>query len=164
MVGAALKDNITQETIGAIVTEVASAIDAEGAQGTLPFKAPGGPEVGRQVMIDATEKDGLMNRCRFSILNPELAPAGEVARIEYEHDKQGQFGVRRVYSVQSVRKNLSGLVLMENFLAESAATVREADFRPISSEAYARATVLSSVQNWARYRAWQRQEAAKGHG
>ena len=162
MVEAALKDDITQETVGAIVTEVAGAFDAEGAQGTLPFKAPDGPEIGRQFMIDATEKDGLMNRCRFSILDPELAPGGEVARIEYEHDKQGKFGVRRVYSVQSVRKNLAGLVLMENFLADAASSVREADFRQIGSEAYARATVLKSVQDWVRYRAWQRQETGKG--
>jgi hypothetical protein len=50
------------------------------------------------------------------------------------------------------------LVLLENFLADDPQLVREEDFRPILSEAYAQQTVLKSVQDWARYRAWQRQE------
>ena len=72
-------------------------------------------------------------------------------RLEYDHDKQGKFEVRRVYSIQSVRRVRGELVLLENFLAENSSDVREADFRPVLSESYARATVLSTVQDWIRY-------------
>ena len=102
-----------------------------------------------------------MNRCRLSFLNPDLAPDGEIVRIEYEHDKQGKYGVHRVYSVQSVRRQGRTLVLLENFLAENVQTVREEDFRPILSEAYAQETVLKSVRDWTGYRAWQLQSGGK---
>jgi hypothetical protein len=154
-------DKLLQATCEAIVQAVATAIDAEPQQNLQQIRMPEGAEVGRQINIDATEKGGLANRCRLSILNSEFAPAGEVVRIEFEHDKQSKYGVHEVYSVQSVRRRANGLVLLENFLAETREGVREEDFRPIMSEAYARKTVLREVEDWARYRAWQRQEAKK---
>lgn len=154
-------DQLLQATCEEIVTVIAQSIEAEPVQSRQVMRLPAGAEVGHQIGIDATEKGGLLNRCRISILNVDAAPAGEAARIEYEHDKQGKFGVRRVYSIQSVRRRYGGLVLLENFLAESPEMVREEDFRPIESEAYARTTVLKAVQDWARYRAWQLQEAHK---
>lgn len=138
-----------------IVAAISKSMNAENPAAVQIMRIPGGPEVGRQFMIDAPKEDGLMNRARLSLMNPDLAPAGEVARIEYESDKQGRFGVKRVYSIQSVRRHGSDLELLENFLAESAATVREDDFRPIESAEYARDTVLKSVQSWVDYRAWQ---------
>jgi len=63
--------------------------------------------------------------------------------------------------VQSVRRWGGKLVLLENFMAESPATVREEDFKPIVSEAYGRGGVLKSVHDWVLYRAWQLQEARK---
>jgi hypothetical protein len=151
------QDQLQPETCEAIVAETARAIDAEPPSQTSDVRMPGGPVVGRQIMIDATEKGGLLNRCRLTVLNADLAPDGEAARLEYEHDKQGKFGIQRVYSIQSVRKRGTKLVLMENFLAPSADAVREEDFRPIGSEAYAQAA-LKTLQDWVRYRAWQLQE------
>ncbi|HEX3082086.1 MAG TPA: hypothetical protein VHQ86_02430 [Candidatus Saccharimonadia bacterium] len=144
-----------------IVTLIAEAVSAE-TKGVRVLKLPGGPEVGKQLTIDAPGEDKLMNQCRLSILNPDLAPAGEAARIEFEHDKPSPSGVHRVYAVQSVRRGVQGgLVLMEDFLAETPQMVREEDFRPITSETYARGTVLKSVQDWTSYRAWQRQQPQK---
>lgn len=154
-------DRLLQTTCQQIVTEIARAVDAEPPGSRKGLRIPGGPEVGRQITIDATEKGGPMSISRFSILDVNLAPAGELARIEYEHDKQGKFGIHRVYSVQSIRRRGGELVLLENFLAENSVTVREEDFRPIGSEAYAQKTVLKGVQDWARYRAWQLQEERK---
>jgi hypothetical protein len=155
------EDQLLQATCESIVTAAAKAIDAEPAGKASNLRLPEGPMVGRQITIDATEKDGPANICRLSVMDPALAPAGEVVRIEYEHDKQGKFGLQRVYSIQSVRQKAGELVLMENFLAESASQVREADFRPIHSEAYAQETVLKTLEDWTRYRAWQLQEARK---
>jgi len=153
-------DELLQETAEAIVTTIAEAIDGE--KGNVQVvHLPNGPEVGRQITIDATEKGGLKNMCRLSFLNPDIAPDGEVVRMEFEHDKQGSYGVHEVYSVQSVRRINRKLVLMENFLAENVHAVREEDFRPILSEAYAKQTVLKSVQDWTRFRKWQRQTAGK---
>ncbi len=154
-------DQLLPTTCQTIVDEVERAVQAEIAQNVQSVLLPGGVAVGKQIVIDATEKTGRVNRCRFSLLNPDRAPAGEVVRIEFEHDKEGKFGVHRVYSVQSVRRVNGVLVLLENFLADDATLVREEDFRPILSESYAQRTVLKSVQDWAKYRAWQRQEAAK---
>jgi hypothetical protein len=138
-----------------IVDVISTAIGAEPPTTVQPLRLPNGQEVGRQIMIDATQADGLMNRCRMMILNADLTPTAEAARIEFEHDKQGTFGVRRVYSVQSVRRERGVMTLVENFLAESARSAREEDFRPITSAQYARDTVLKSVQDWVNYRAWQ---------
>jgi len=102
-----------------------------------------------------------MSLCRFSILDVNSSPESEAVRTEYEHDKKGKFGVHRVYSVQSIRKRADELVLMENFLAEDPASVREQDFRPITPEAYAQKTVLKCMQGWVKYRAWQLQEEHK---
>jgi hypothetical protein len=154
-------DQLLPATCEAIVAAVLQAIDAESVGDLQSIRIPGGPEVGRQVTIDATEEGDRMNRCQLSIFNSDRAPAGEAARIEFEHDKQGKFGVHRVYSVQSVRRRGNDLVLLENFLAENEQAVREEDFKPILSETYARQTVLKSVHDWAKYRAWQRQEAKK---
>lgn len=153
-------DKLLQATCSAIVSVTAAAIDNELASHTANLKLPGGPVVGKQITIDASEK-GMVNLCRLSALDSALAPEGEVVRVEYEHDEQGKYGLRRVYSIQSVRKRGAELVLLENFLAESPESVREADFRPISSEFYAQSTVLKTLQDWTRFRAWQRQEAKR---
>lgn len=149
------KDQLLQATCEQIVLMVAQAVDAEHGQGTMDLRVPGGPVVGRQITIDATEQGGLMNKCRLTILNTELAPEGEAARMEYEHDKETKYGLQRVYSIQSVRKVHGKLELMENFLASSPETVREADFRPIQSESYAQTTVLGTLKDWVNYRSWQ---------
>jgi hypothetical protein len=154
-------DQLLQETCQTIVTAAAQAIDAEPASRTSSLRLPGGPVVGKQITIDATEKGGLLNMCRLAVLDPEVAPEGEVARIEYEHDKQTKFGAQRVYSIQSVRRKGGELVLLENFLAETPTTVREEDFRPIQSEKYAQETVLATLQEWTHFRAWQLQEMRK---
>ncbi|HVQ43679.1 MAG TPA: hypothetical protein VMT30_01805 [Candidatus Saccharimonadia bacterium] len=153
-------DEILQATCQEIVTLVATAIDAESSGELRVMRLPGGAEVGRQMTIDATESGGRMNRCHLSILNADTAPAEEVVRIEYEHDKQGKFEQRRVYSVQSVRRRGGKLVLLENFIAENPETVREEDFRSITSDSYAR-TAVKSVQDWTRYRTWQLQQTRK---
>jgi hypothetical protein len=150
-------DRLLQSTLEQIVATVNQAVAAEAPGAVIPMQVPGGPAVGRQVTIDATEKDGPMNRCRLSALDPGLAPAGEAVRVEYEHDKTTSSGQIRVYSIQSVRRQGGQYVLMENFLADDATTVREADFRSITSEAYAQQTVLKSLEEWVQYRAWQRQ-------
>lgn len=148
-------DQITQATITELITQIAQIIDGEGGQSEVVRNATG-QEIGRQVVIDAGEK-GLANMCRLTILNPDLAPAGEAVRIEFEHDKQGTYETRRIYSVQTVRRVNNQLELKENFLADSIEDVREQDFRPIRSEEYARSVVLKSIQDWAKFRAWQRQ-------
>jgi hypothetical protein len=148
-----------QNTCGEIVRAIAIVIDSAPADSRKIMRIPNGPEVGQQITIDATEPGGLLNRCRLSILNVDLAPAGEAARIEFEHDKKSAFETRRVYSVQSVRRVNSELVLLENFIADSPKTVREADFREIASSTYARATVLKSLEDWIRFYTWQLQEA-----
>jgi hypothetical protein len=151
-------DKLLQTTCEQIVTEIAKAVEAESAQSRKVLRVPGGPEVGWQIMIDATEKGGPMSICRLSILDVNKSPQAEAVRIEYEHDKKGKYGVHLVYSVQSIRKRGEELVLMENFLAENPASVRDQDFRLIKSEAYAQKTVLKCMQDWAKYRAWQLQE------
>jgi hypothetical protein len=155
------QDQLLQATAKAIVAAVTAAVDLEPASRTLSLRVPGGPVVGKQITIDAVEKGGAMNLCRISLLNPDLAPAGEVACMEYEHDKQTKFGVQRVYSIQSVRRQHAQLVLMDNFLAETQKDVREQDFRAIESESYAQGTVLATLAEWTHYRAWQLQEARK---
>ena len=152
------QDQLLQATCEQIVLTVAQAVDAEHGRGTLDLRVPGGPVVGRQITVDATEPSGLMNKCRLTILNVDLAPEGEAARIEYEHDKETKYGQQRVYSIQSVRKRHGQLELLENFLATSPDTVREADFRPIQSESYAQSTVLGTLKDWVNYRAWQLQQ------
>jgi hypothetical protein len=102
-----------------------------------------------------------MNVCRLSLLDPDLAPAGEVVRIEYEHDKQTSHGISRVYSIQSIRGRAGELVLLENFLAAAPGEVRETDFRPIQSERYAQQTVLSTLKDWTRYDGQHLKGAAK---
>jgi len=154
-------DQLQQATCEAIVTEIAKAVDAEPSGARMVMRVPGGPEVGWQITVDATEKGGLKSICRLSVLNVDLAPEGEVARVEYEHDKKGKFEARTVYSVQSVRRRGGELVLLENFMAEGPATVREEDFKQILSEAYGRGGVLKSVHDWVQYRAWQLQEQRK---
>jgi hypothetical protein len=146
---------LLQATCEQIVLTVAQAVDAEGGRGVMDLRIPGGPVVGRQVTIDATEQGGLANKCRLTILNIDLAPEGEAARVEYEHDKQTKFGLQRVYSVQSVRRRNGQLELLENFLANVSNQVREADFRPIQSESYAQKTVLGTLKDWVNYREWQ---------
>jgi hypothetical protein len=154
-------DKLLQTTCEKIALTVEHAIAAEPAGTVRGVHIPDGPQVGRQLTIDATEEKGLTNRCRLSFLDPSVAPAGEVVRIEYEHDKEGKYGVHRVYSVQSVRRRGRELVLLENFMAEDSQTTREEDFRPILSESYAQETVLKSVQDWTKFRAWQRQQGKK---
>jgi hypothetical protein len=154
-------DKLLQETCETIVKSAAQAIDAEPAARAVSLRVPGGQMVGKQILIDASEKGNAHNICRLAIMNADISPEGEVARIEYEHDKQTKFGIQRVYSIQSVRRRSGELVLLENFLADSPSEVREQDFRPISSESYARATVLKTLEDWTRYRAWQLQEAGK---
>ncbi|GAC1371551.1 MAG: hypothetical protein NVSMB39_5400 [Candidatus Saccharimonadales bacterium] len=144
-----------------IITIIAGAVDAESAQDRQVISTPGGTEVGQQIVLDAAEATGLMNLCRLSILNVDIAPAGEAARIEFEHEKQTPEGKKRVYSVQSVRRVDGKLVLLENFMAHSAKNVREADFSEISSETYARDTIMKSLQEWVKFRAWQLQESGK---
>lgn len=158
MAGETSSDKLLRSTCERIVTIIAGAIDTEPEANRKILMVPGGIKVGQQITIDATEPGGLMNVCRLSILNVHEAPAGEVARIEYEHDKQGKFGAHRVFSVQSVRRVGDDLVLLENFLALSPEAVREEDFRPIGSEKYAQ-TVVKSLEDWTRYRAWQLQNA-----
>jgi hypothetical protein len=152
-------DRLLQATCEAIVTAAAQCVDAEPTAGVVGLQLPDQQIVGKQITIDATEK-GPHNICRVAVLNADLAPEGEVTRIEYEHDKQTNHGPQRVYSIQSVRRKAGVLVLMENFLAENAAEVREADFRPIESESYAQQTVFKTLQEWAHYRAWQLQQHA----
>jgi hypothetical protein len=154
-------DRLLQATCEAIVTTAAQCVDAETPGHVMALRLPGGQIVGKQVVIDATEKGGPMNTCRLAVLNWELAPEGEAARIEYEHDKQTKHGVQRVYSIQSVRRRGGELVLLENFLAETAAAVREADFRRIESESYAQQTVLQTLQEWTHFRAYQLQQGGK---
>lgn len=151
-------DRLLQATCQEIVKVVGEVISWGPAGAVASMHAAGDFEVGRQTTIDATEKGGLMNICRFSILNPDVVPNEEVARLEYEHDKQGKLGLIRAYSIQSVRRKSGELVLMENFLADDPTRVREADFRPVQSEAYAQQTVLATAREWAQYRKWQLQQ------
>lgn len=143
-----------------IVTTVAQAIDAEPPKARGIVKLPHGAEVGQQITIDLSE-NSLLNRCRLTILDVKQAPAGEAARVEYEHDKQTPAGKRRVYSVQSVRMIDGQLRLYENFLASDPSRVREEDFQEISSSTYAHDTVLKTLKDWVNYRAWQRDKGGK---
>jgi hypothetical protein len=152
-------DKLLQATCEAIVTAAAQCVDNEPADHVTGLALPEGQVVGKQITVDATEQGGLLNTCRISVLDAAMAPHGEVARIEFEHDKQTPHGVLRVYSVQSVRRQAGELKLLENFLAENAAAVREADFRPIESESYAQETVFKTLQEWATYRRYQLQQA-----
>ena len=152
-------DKLLQATCEAIVTAAAQCVDAEPDTGAVALQLPNQTIVGKQITIDAGEK-AAHNICRIAVLNADLAPEGEVTRIEFEHDKQTSHGMQRVYSIQSIRRKRGVLVLMENFLAENAAGVREADFRPIESESYAQETVFKTLQEWAHYRAWQLQQHA----
>jgi hypothetical protein len=154
-------DASLQATCGEIVALVTEAVNAESPQKWISLRLPNGPIVGNQILIDATEKKEVVNLCRLSSLNPDLAPEGEVARMEYEHDKQTKYGMQRVYSIQSVRRHGSQLVLLENFMAATSRDVREEDFRPIQSDQYAQQTVLATLKEWTHYRAWQIQEANK---
>ena len=155
----AANDQITQATCEAIVSAIAVAVESEIPSRVVSMRLPDGGIVGKQLVIDATEPGGRANMCRIGLLNPDIAPEGEAVRIEFEHDRQTKFGVQRVYSIQSLRRQAGRLVLMENFLAQEPKDVREEDFRPITSEVYAKTTVLKTVQDYARYRAWQLQEA-----
>ncbi|HUD11932.1 MAG TPA: hypothetical protein VMS08_05965 [Candidatus Saccharimonadia bacterium] len=156
-------DKLLQATCEAIVATVRKTVEAEDHNRIVSLRLPDGPVVGSQIVIDATERKEFLNICRISLLNPDMAPEGEIARIEYEHDKQTKFGPQRVYSIQSVRRQAGQLVLMENFLAETPAGVREEDFRSIQSDQYAQETVYSTLAEWAHYRAWQLQEAKKSN-
>lgn len=152
------QDKLLQTTCETIVTVVAAVLDAEPPGMAKLIMSPKGAIVGKQVMIDATdrEKDGMLNLCRLTVLEPGSSPVHEVARIEYAHDEQGKFGKHQVYSVQSVRRNAVGeLVLMENFLAADEHHVRDADFQLIHSEEYAQKTVLETLKDWVTYREWQ---------
>ncbi len=148
-------DQLLQDTCKMIVTTVAEAIDKEPSAGITKLGTESGMEFGRQIVISVPQKDGLLNVCRLTVLNARLNAEGEIARIEYEHDKQTKFGVERAYSLQSVRSHDDELVLMENFLADAPEHVREADFRPILSDSYAQETVLQTLGEWTRYRAYQ---------
>jgi hypothetical protein len=150
-------DQLLQATCEAIVSAAATTVDAEPPNLARMLKTPDGMAIGKQVIIDATEADGLLNMCRVSVLNPDLAPEGEIVRVEYEHEKQTKFEREMVYSIQSVRRRAGKFVLLENFLAERPETVREEDFRPIESESYAQQTVLKTIRDWGHYRAWQLQ-------
>jgi hypothetical protein len=102
-------DQVLQSTCEKIVTAIAQTIDAEPAGGVTNLRMPEGPVIGRQMTIDASERgeNGKLNQlnlCRISVLNSDLAPESEVARIEYEHDKQDNFGMQRVYSIQTIRR------------------------------------------------------------
>ncbi|MDB5179107.1 MAG: hypothetical protein JWN01_1050 [Patescibacteria group bacterium] len=154
-------DELLPATCQAIVAEATKAIEQELVGRTMTMRLPGGPVVGRQITIDAAEKGAPLNMCRVAVLDPNLAPEGEVVRLEYEHDKPSKFGVQRIYSIQSVRRRGEELVLLENFLANGPIEVREEDFRPIKSETYGRATVLNTLHDWVMYRAWQLQEMRK---
>jgi hypothetical protein len=153
-------DQLLQATCELIVTTAARCLDAEPETGLTGLALPEGKIVGKQITLDASEGKA-HNICRISVMDPIYAPGAEVARIEYEHDKETKHGLTRVYSIQTVRKRAGELILMENFLADSPTAVREADFRPIESESYAQETVLKTLQEWTHYRAYQLQEAHK---
>lgn len=148
-------DQLLQDTCKMIVTTVAEAIDHETTAHVTRLNLDTGIEYGRQIVINVAQPDGLLNVCRLTVLNATLNQEGEVARIEYEHDKQTKFGPERSYSVQSVRRKGTEYILMENFLADAPEHVREADFRPILSDSYAQETVLKTLREWTRYRSWQ---------
>ncbi len=148
-------DELTQEVCAEILALIQQAIETENPRTVSVVRIPNGPEVGRQITINAAEENGPANQARLSLLNADLAPAGEAARVEYEHDKPGKFGMRRVYSVQSIRRVRGKLELLENFMAQDAQSVREEDFRAIESGAYGRETVLKSLASWVDYRAAQ---------
>jgi hypothetical protein len=153
------QDLLLQETCEAIVMTAARCLDAEPNNQVTGLALPGGQVVGKQMTITTAEPGGPMNECRISVLDSAVSPRNEVARIEYEHDKQTSHGPTRVYSVQSVRRRAGELVLMENFLAESAEHMREEDFRPIVSESYAQQTVLKTLKEWTGYRNYQRAQS-----
>jgi hypothetical protein len=154
-------DQLLQATCEAIVQAAASAVDAEPPTLAKQMNLPGVGLVGKQITIDATGEDGLLNMCRMSVLNPDVAPEGEIVRMEFEHEKEGKFGKQMVYSIQSVRRRAGQFVLLENFLAERPEEVREEDFRQIESESYAQETVLKTLKDWAGFRRWQLQGGRK---
>jgi hypothetical protein len=156
-----MNDQLQQSTCEAIVSTAASVVDSEPASLAKALKTPDGTTVGKQITIDATEADGLLNMCRISVLNPDLAPEGEIVRIEFEHEKETKFDIQMTYSIQSVRRRSGQLLLLENFLSDSPELVREDDFRPIRLESYARQSVLGTLQDWSRFRAWQLHSAGK---
>ncbi len=136
------------------ITTIAQAIDAEPVKFRATIKTPAGVVVGQQVVIDTAEPGAPMKRCKISIFDVGLAPAGEAARVEYEHDKKTNAGLKRVYSVQSVRSVDGQLALYENFMTDMS-IIREEDFLQISSETYAKNTILKILKDWVGYRAWQ---------
>lgn len=148
-------DRLLQSTCEQIVDMAQQALALEQPAAITAMHSADGPSVGRQITIDATEPKGLLNVCRLSVLDPGLAPGGEAVRIEYEHDKATPSGHIRVYSIQSVRRQAGQYILFENFLADDPTLVREQDFRAISSESYAQQTVLKSLEDWTKFRAYQ---------
>jgi hypothetical protein len=147
---------LLQATCEAIVNEAMQAVDGEPASLIKTMLGPEGKPIGRQMTIDATEGEkGLLNMCRIAVLNPDVAPAGEIVRIEFEHEKEAQFEYLLIYSVQSLRRKNGKYVLLENFLADGPESVRESDYHEVLSEAYAQKTVLSTLRDWARFRGWQ---------
>jgi len=152
------QDRLLQGTCQAIVDVVGQTLNSEPADGVVELRLPNGAIAGKQMNINASEKDGGANLCRLSVLDSVVAPQAELVRIEYEHEKKTDRGKRQVYSIQSVRRAGRELELMENFLAESPQSIREEDFRPITSEQYAQQTVLASLEEWTHFRAWQLNE------
>lgn len=152
-------DKLLQDTCKMIVDTVAEAVNTEPPGRTQVIKSESGQVLGRQLVIDASdraEEKGMMNLCRLTALDPNASDVFEVARIEYEHDKKGKYGNQRIYSLASVRWAGGEMELKENFLADGPETVREADFEKISSESYAQQTVLGTLRDWTKYRLWQR--------
>jgi hypothetical protein len=156
----AADDRLMQSTCEEMVALLRGAFAAEPPGNVTTLQVPNGPVVGKQFTIDATETDGLMNRCRLSLMDPVTAPASEAARFEYEHEKESGNDIIEVYSIQSLRQQAGKYVFLENFLAEQPETVREQDFRPISSAAYAQ-TVLKGLEGWIKFRAYQLQQGGK---
>jgi hypothetical protein len=154
-------DSLLQGTCQAIVDVVGEAVGGEPAGGVVPVNMHDGQIIGKQITIDASEKEGKLNLCRLSMLDSAVAPEAELVRMEYEDEREGKSGKHQVYSVQRVRQVGRELRLEENFLAESAMQVRDEDFRPITSDQYAQKTVLATVVEWAHFRAWQIQESGR---
>lgn len=154
-------DDLLQPTCQMIVDTVTQAVGSEPPANVVTISLLGGLAMGKQMTIDATDPEKGMNICRLSVLDANASPNGEIVRMEYQHEKIGKFGKQSIYSVQSVRRQGNQLVLLENFLASSPTEVRDEDFRLIQSEQYAQQTVLTTVRDWARYRAWQIQESGK---
>lgn len=156
-------DELLQDTCKMIVDTVAEAINTEPPGRAQVIKSETGQVLGKQLVIDAAERaeeKGMMNLCRLTELDPNASEVFEVARIEYEHEKKGKYGLQKIYSLASVRWVAGEMELKENFLADGPESVREADFEKISSESYAQQTVLGNLRDWTKYRLWQR---GQGH-